>query len=156
MSITILVLFLNLKSFTRYAFYSEEQGLLEQTRDLSSKFSENDLILVDRLASENGWSMITGPMGTLFGKQAVYFFNVDDISKIDLSKFSNTYLITPKENIPHYASTAIGDALEVVDKYTLTTTRLVEPTKKSLFPILRYPEKETLTVEGYILRLEEK
>ncbi|HAV11434.1 MAG TPA: hypothetical protein DCX32_02720 [Candidatus Moranbacteria bacterium] len=156
MAITLFVILvaLNLKSFGRYAFFSENKGLLEQTQKLSEKFSDRDLILIDRLSSGDGWSLLAGPMRVLHGKQAAYFFNVSDLRKIDLQKFDDVYIITSEENIPFYASTEIGEKLSVEEKYTITTTRLVEQQKKDLLPIVRFPKKENVETEGYILKLE--
>lgn len=150
----VTLLFLNLKSFNRYAFYSENQKLLEQTEKLSKKFSDKDLILIDRLSSGDGWSMISGPLESVFNKQAVYFFNPSDIKKIDLQKFENIYLLSPKESLAYYAGSELGDRLEIKEKYILQTTRLSEFKKNDILPIMRYPAKENVAVEGYILKLK--
>ncbi len=153
-TLSIILIALNLKSFSRFALFSENQGLLEQTKTLSEKFSDRDLILVDRLSSEDGWSLLAGPMNVLFGKQAAYFFNISDLQKIDLQKFENIYVITSKQNLPFYASSEVADKLNIQEKYTLQTTRLVESQKKHILPIVRYPQKETVEITGYILKLK--
>ncbi|EKE16370.1 MAG: hypothetical protein ACD_11C00018G0006 [uncultured bacterium] len=152
----ITLLFLNLKSFSRYAFYSENQNLIEQTKKISAKFSDKDLILVDRLASGDGWSMISGPLESIFKKQAVYFFNPSDIKKIDLQKFENIYLLSPKENLAYYAGSELGNRLEIKEKYIFQTTRLSEFKKNDILPIIRYPAKENVAIEGYILKLKKQ
>jgi len=53
------------------------------------------LILIDRLASGSGWSLISEPLSALYNKQAVYFFNAEDLKFIDRNNFKNVYLIAP-------------------------------------------------------------
>lgn len=151
-ALSIVIVLINLNSFSRFAFYSEDQRLLEQTKELGQKFSPDDLVLVDRLASENGWSMITGPMQTLLGRQAVYLTNPADLEKIDLNKFKNVYLITPQSNLAYYAGNKIGSRLNTYQTYGLKTTRLVESNGDRIFPYIAYPKKEEVEADGYILK----
>ena len=151
--IIIILLASNIIPFTRYAFYKNDEELLQETENISKKFSSNDLILIDRLASGNGWSMISGPMMTIFKKQAVYFFNINDIKKINLKKFDNVYLIIPEEKISFYAASEIGNQLDIIEKYTLKTTKVSTQIKNNLISLIKYPEKETTETDGYILKL---
>jgi len=153
-TLSICLIALNLKSFSRFAFFSENQGLLKQTKILSEKFSDRDLVLVDRLSSEDGWSLLSGPMRVIFKKQAAYLFNISDLKKIDLQKFDKIFLIVPKEQISTYASSDIGSRLDVLEKYSLETTRLSEPQEKNLLPLEKFPHKETIVAEGYILEMK--
>lgn len=93
---------LNFSVFMPYLTFYPHQTLLAQTEKISQNFKSTDLVLVDRLATGDGWSMLTGPMNFLFGKQSVYFFNLEDLSKINKSKFSNVYFIIPDSNISFY------------------------------------------------------
>lgn len=153
-ALTVFLVALNLKSFSRFVFFSENKGLLEQTKTLSEKFSDRDLILIDQLSSADGWSLLAGPMNTFFNKQAVYFFNLSDLQKIDLQKFENIYILTSKQQLPFYASSELAPHLNIQEKYSLETTRLVESQKKDILPIMRYPLKETVQIEGYILKFK--
>lgn len=123
-AVLILLFALNIPLFSRYAFFSENKNLLAQTEEISRIFSDNDLILVDRLASGDGWTMVSGPLSFLYGKQTVYFFNPEDFAKLDLSKFGKIYLITPEENISFYKNSPMGDKMEFCKDYTFKTNRL--------------------------------
>jgi hypothetical protein len=74
---------------------SENKELLPQIKQISQNFGPKDLILVDRLATGSGWSLMSEPLASIFGKQAVYFMNADDLQVIDQSRYKNIYLITP-------------------------------------------------------------
>jgi hypothetical protein len=86
----------------RVGGFSENAGLLEQTRMLSEKFTPNDLVLIDRLATGTAWSMIPEPLTTLHDIPSAYFFNMKDFDKLDTSGFTNVYLIAPAENAAQY------------------------------------------------------
>jgi len=85
----------NLLITSQYVTYSENKNLLPQVESLSKKFGDNDLILVDRLASGSGWSLISEPLSALYNKQAVYFFNAEDLKHIKKDNYKNIYLIAP-------------------------------------------------------------
>ena len=110
-----------------YANFSENQGLLIQVKKLSETFSNTDLVLVDQLASGDGWSMIGAPMSFLYGKQAVYFFNTNDFAKIDLKKFTNTYLIIPDRNIALYENFDLSKKAPPQEEYRLERKYLIVP-----------------------------
>lgn len=95
------------------------KNLLPQIKELSEKFDNSDLILVDRNATGDYWSMMTGPMNFLYGKQAVYFFNPDDINKIDLTKFKNVYFIISDENLDFYRESGLSGRLETRERYQI-------------------------------------
>ena len=150
--ISLALFAMNLPAFLKYLSYSENNGLLAQTQTLSSKFSDNDLILIDREATGDGWSMLGGPMNYLFSKNAVYFFNNQDLSKLDTENFSNVYLITPNKQVPFYLNSTIGNRLSETDSYTLTTTRLdVERSNK--LDKISLPEKKEISVSGKIFKV---
>lgn len=78
----------------RFVSISENEGLLPQVEKLSQKFGPDDLILVDRLASGSGYSLISEPLTSLFDRPAVYFFNADDFKYINQERYKNIFLIT--------------------------------------------------------------
>ncbi len=105
----------------RFLPLSENKNLLPQVEKISRKFKPNDLILVDRLASGSGYSLISEPLNTLYNRQAVYFFNADDLKYIRQGRYENIYLVAPLvgEN-PWYAGLAKGkmfDMLEVDNNF---------------------------------------
>ncbi len=81
----------------------EYQTLYEQTLSLGQQFGDRDLILIDRGSTGDPFAMITGPLATLDGKNAVYFFNPEDYSRIDRHAFEHTYLLTTAESLSRYA-----------------------------------------------------
>lgn len=95
----------------------------------SSMFSKKDLVLVDRLATGDGFSMLTGPMSFREEKNAVYFFNLNDLMKINLDKFEKVYLIIPDENLKIYQESAIWSKLKMVANYQLNNPILDSPEK---------------------------
>lgn len=118
------ILLLNLPAFIGYFTFSENSDLLAQTEELSRKFSVADLILVDRSASGDGFAMLSGPLDFLYGKNAVYFFNPEDLAKLDTVAFQKTYLIAPDANISLYLNSPLGKYLGNSENYSILTRRL--------------------------------
>lgn len=150
--IIFILIGMNLPAFLNYLTFSENNGLLEQTEKISSRFSEKDLVLVDRETSGDGWAMISGPMNSIFKKNAVYFFNTQDLAKINADNFDKIYLISPDEQVPYYLNSTIGEKLTEVDEYKLSSTRLdTEPAN----PLKRisFPEKKNFTITGKIFEI---
>ncbi len=143
----------NLFIFFHYLTYSENRELLLQTKNLSRNFSSSDLILVDRLTSGNGWSMITGPMNFIFKKQAVYFFDPKDLDKINHKRFTNTYFIIPDENIDFYLQNNIIEKLVPIKDYSMINSSLSIPDQPSKTS-LNLPQKEERFVRGKIYMLK--
>lgn len=123
-ALAAIILATNLVVSFPYLSFSQNEKLLSDTRDVASTFGENDLILVDRQASGDGWSMISGPLYFLFGKQAVYFFNPEDLKKLDLEKFSNIYFIIPDDNLQMYLDAGLLERLVTIKDYQLESDRL--------------------------------
>ena len=120
----IILIILNIPSFAKYLAFSENDNLLAKTKEFSQQFSGNDLILVDRLASGDGWSMITGPASFLFGKNAVYFFNPSDLKKINARKFDKIYLAVPDSGSILYDKLNSEYQLVYANSYFLSASRL--------------------------------
>lgn len=118
--------------------FQQNPNLDKQVAELSQEFNSNDLILISQKSSGNGWSLISEPLRTIHNKQAIYFFNPEDYSKIDKSTFDKIYLIVSKDEIDLYDKKL---SLEKVKDYTLKN-QLIEPTKNPLrFP--RFAQTET-------------
>ena len=66
-------------------------------------------------------------MSFLYGKQAVYFFNTNDFAKIDLKKFTNTYLIIPDRNIALYENFDLSKKAPPQEEYRLERKYLIVP-----------------------------
>lgn len=143
----------NLPAFSKYLFFSENKTLLQQTRNFSDNFSDNDLILVDRETTGDGWTMISGPMSSLYGKNSAYFFNVQDLEKLDLQKFDNIHLVAPNKQIPYYLNSVIGNRMLSFDNYSFTFSKL-DSQKENPFEKKYFPIKETATIKGEIFKIE--
>lgn len=142
----------NLFAFFRYFTFSENKGLLSQTRALSEKFSNNDLVLIDRETTTDGWDMISGPMSFLYGKNTAYFFNNNDLANLDLKKFDKIYLIAPDKQKSFYLNSTIGKRLKEKDAYTFKFSKLNTGRDNNLKKIA-FPEKREVVVNGKIFEI---
>jgi hypothetical protein len=142
----------NLPAFSRYLFFSENKDLLKQTGTFSSNFSSNSLILIDREAAADGWNMISGPMSFLYGKNAVYFFNPQDLEKLQLDKFSNVYLVVSNSQLSRYFSSPIGNRLMTFGSYNFVSLKL-NVQQGSLREIISLPAKEKISVSGKVFKI---
>jgi hypothetical protein len=79
----------------RFFTTSENKDLLPQIEKFSQKFNADDLVLVDRLATGSGFSLASEPLRTIYGKNAVYFFNAEDLKYINQDRYKNIYLVAP-------------------------------------------------------------
>jgi hypothetical protein len=116
---SLILLFFNLSIFLPYLKVEENSTLLAQVEELSTNFKDSDLILVDQVATGDGWAMMSGPLNVLFRKQAVYFFNPDDLEKIDATKFSNIYFIIPNDNLDFYKKNNLLNRLSPIKDYVI-------------------------------------
>lgn len=120
---------------TRVAWLMDEQStLFRETATLADRFSGNDLILVDRLSSGDPFRLIAGPLSFLFEKQAVYFFNPEDLNRIKTQAFKRIFLIVPQDKVLA-TEKKWGNRLTQVQALTFhTTTATVLPS--DIFPHL--------------------
>lgn len=144
--LTVGLIAFNLPAFLNYLNFSEDKNLLKQTEALAKNFSSRDLILIDRETTSDGWNMISGPMSSLYGKNAVYFFNTNDLQKLDLNKFKNVYLLAPDNKVSFYMNSTIGSRLELKNDYSLNFSKL-NIGKNDIFS---FPEKKEIFVSGKI------
>jgi hypothetical protein len=146
-AIFLLFLAINLFVTVPYLQISENKNLLAQINEIGANFSPSDLVLVDREATSDGWTMMTGPLGFLYNKQAVYFINPADLDKIDRKRFSNIYFIIPDKNADFYAS--LQDRLIFRREYRIETNTLdvKQGKKQELFsqPVQLPKEKISVT-----------
>lgn len=143
-SIFAILFILNLLIFQKYAFFSDNKNLLPEIETISETFSANDLVLVDRVASGDGWSMISGPLNFLYGKKAVYFFNPHDLQRIKTGDFNKVYLMVADENVESY-SNVIGSRMEFLKNYQINTQQM-----KSTEDPGHLPEKTNVKTTGKI------
>lgn len=143
-----IITFFNLPSFNYYLTFIPNKGLLKETGNISQNFSDKDLILIDQLSSGNNFEMIADPMNSIFKKNASFFFNPDDLYKIDKHKYEKIYLITPNSNVSYYRRTTLGNKMKFVKNYSLPSVTLTATKPYS------FPEKNSRIIEGSIFELE--
>ena len=132
----------NILMVVPFITFQQNLNLDKQVAELSQEFDSNDLILISQKSSGNGWSLISEPLRTIHNKQAIYFFNPEDYSKIDKSTFDKVYLIVSKDEIDLYDKKL---SLEKVKDYTIKN-HLIEPTKEPLY----FPEFTVTETNGII------
>jgi hypothetical protein len=152
-AIFLILLAMNMPAFFMYLTYSDNKNMLSQVATLSTKFQDNDLILIDREASGDGWAMLSSPLNYLYHKNAVYFFNNQDLARLDISKFSKVYLIAPDGQVPFYLTSTIGEDLKQIDSYSFHTTRLFSESNSRLSDVM-LPQKKDVQISGKIFEIE--
>lgn len=125
-----------LPTTTPRLFFSENKYLLSDVEMLSTYFSNRDLILVDRMSSGDPFSIIADPLSTLFGKNAIYFFNPKDLSRINSAQYKHIYLIIRDGDEQAY-QLALSDHFELraMRSYTLRTSTFSRETDPSRIPL---------------------
>lgn len=152
-----ILLISNLAALIPTISLSDNKGLSAETKKLAVNFSPHDLVLVDRMASGNSWSMMTGPLMTLHGIQAVYFFNPGDARKIDTSGFDNVYVVIPEQSWALYQNSAIADKLHAVNDYSIKFDMLTLPKENKndiISEPITFPELNPSITYGKIFKLE--
>lgn len=153
-SLAIILVAGNLFFSAPYWNFSENRNLLAQTKVLSENFGNNDLILIDRLTSGDGWSMISGPLNFLYEKQAVYFFNPADLNKLDTKKFANIYFIIPNQSLALYEKSGLLEKLIPQKDYILKRNYLdTTDLNKTAGFFSSLPLKSESITQGKIYRL---
>lgn len=148
--LSILLIANNFPPFLKYLTFSENQGLDKQAATFAKNFSSHDLILIDRETTTDGLNMISGPLSSIYGKNAVYFFNINDLAKLDLKKFSNAYLVAPNKQVPYYLNSAIANRIVPENEYNFTFLKL----KVNQNDGVKWPEKEEISVSGKIFKIK--
>ncbi len=143
----IFFIILNLSSTVPLLSNKNHINLQNSTEILAKKFSNNDLILLSQNVSGDGFYMLSGPLRTEYNLHAVYFFNENDYSKINKSKFQNVFLVVPKNDTSLYSS--LIKNLIPYDTFTFNTSFL--PPQKS-HPISFI--HKNITVKNYIFKLK--
>ena len=146
----------NLLIFTHYLDFSPSQNLLPQIQKIGDNLNADSLILVDKNSTGDGWSMMTGPLNFLYGKQAVYFFNPADLDKIDRSKFSAIYFIIPEDSLGMYRNSGILEKLIPQKDYVIENSILTSHSteKKDSVSLIELPEKINISTQGKIYLLK--
>jgi len=141
------LIFFSAIPFFKFLTFIPGENLFEETKKLSQNFSAQDLALVDQLASGDKYSMLADPLNSVFSKNAVYFFNPQDLSKIDLTKYERVYLIAPAAKENYYHQTLGKEKLNLVQNYSITSNTLQSDSPFNL------PQKGTRAIDGKIFEI---
>lgn len=95
-SLVALLFLMQLPALVYFFPLSQGNDLLIKARDIAQFIPEGELLLVDQLASGDGFRMFPGAISTLFNTRAVYFMNPYDLDELDLSHFSSISLLVPE------------------------------------------------------------
>jgi len=152
-AISAILLLTNLIVFLPYINFSPNKDLLAQIEKMSENFGEKDLVLIDQSATGDGWSMMTGPLSFLYGKQAVYFFNPEDVAKLDRKKFENIYLIILDDKTELYKKSGLWEKISVKNSYTMKNDVLgaqIGEKRQTMLAEVYLPEKKESEIRGKI------
>lgn len=131
--------------FVSFPPRAEHAGLLKQTTDLGSTFTDRDLVLVDRFASGDPWTMLAGPLSTISHLNTAYIFNPEDLTKLPIANFERTFILIRAEELPSYLN-KLPD-LVIRDAYKLTSNHIeILPRSE-----VRFPTWQTDTIYGFIM-----
>ncbi len=78
------------------AFVRINPNLLPEANKLAQSIGRTDRLFIDRFATGDGYAMISGPLLTLFKRQAAYFFNPNDYAKLPKNENGNDFLLLPR------------------------------------------------------------
>ena len=146
-AIILILIISNILLAIPFITFRQNANLLEQTKQLTNKFNDNDLILVGQKASGSGWSLLSAPMKNILNKKAVYFFNPNDYIKIDKKNYQNIYLLISDEEKQIYSS-MLSDSKKQ-EAYALTN-QLIKPSKNPL----QFPKFTNTKITGIIYQLK--
>ncbi|MFA4817320.1 MAG: hypothetical protein WC608_01185 [Parcubacteria group bacterium] len=152
-----IMLAFNLFLMVRFLPIIPHQKLMSGVSQMLPNFSNSDLILVDQQASGDGWSMITGPLNFVYGKQAVYFLNPADLDKLNIHNYPEVYFIVPDSRLDFYAQSGLLERMAPVKNYTLENNFL----RSDIFgknaaqasPVI-LPTEQKITVSGKLYLLK--
>lgn len=144
------LLTLQLPAFLYALPFAEHRGLAETASSWSKRFTDRDLILVDRFATGDNFAMLSGPIQFLSGKNTVYFFNTEDLSRLDTSGFDRVYLLIPEDSLERYAA-AFGDRMALEERVSFPLSRFESLSLRNEPP--RLPAKIDTHVTDLLFRI---
>jgi hypothetical protein len=129
----------------------EDASLLPQVERFSTGFAAQSLILIDRAVTGSGYALPTAPLVNFYDRQAVYIFNPEDITKLDITRFSQVYLLTPESELYRYAP-ILQDRLIYKGSYTFNRTGLTEATLRQNGDF-SFPEKKLFETKNLLFQV---
>lgn len=145
-SVCLFVLVLALPASIRTFAFADNRSFIETTAEIAPLIGEHDLLLIDRDATGDHFSIPAGPMRFLHDKNAVYFFNPADYEKIRKDTYEHIYLLTPLESFEAWEKMPVS--FEFVSAFTFSTGQLETlPLRDARFPITRHLEQDAVLFE---------
>lgn len=129
--ITFLIFMIQYPSLQAAWKTDEYTTLYTATEKLADRLSGDDLLLVNRLASGDPFRLVAGPLSFLLEKQAVYFFNPEDLSRLALHDFRRVFILIPAE-FEKTIQTTWGD--RILKRVTLELPRSTTTAQNSSLP----------------------
>lgn len=133
-------------------FFAENRGLREQAIAFSEKFSDTDLVLIDRGVTGDGFAMITGPAQYLTKKNMVYFFNPHDLAPLDTTAFSRVFLLTPDAVLPFYTN-VLGARMIFRESIIFSTEKLEHNSLENNGFFFRLPQKNIAETHNSLFQI---
>ncbi|QQS61118.1 MAG: hypothetical protein IPN70_04500 [Candidatus Moraniibacteriota bacterium] len=121
----------------------QDESLLEQVKLFGQNFEKEDLILIDKSASGNGFVMFPGVL-TSMGLSSAYFFNSEDFSKVNFSQFKRVFLLVREDSLKQYGNIPEEDGQKVI----FNDYRLASPENTTSFS---FPTFSSYTAEDRLL-----
>lgn len=132
----------------------ENYKLLEQTHSISDSFGPRDLILIDRNVTGSPFAMISGPLSSLYHKNAVYFFNPEDLQKIDRAPYEHVWLIVPADQTTTWIQALPGYTLRPNHNFPIGSISLGSFPINQKFTPLHFPEATPFSNYSTVFEIE--
>ncbi len=129
---------------------SEHRTLWRQAQEFYTLFAPDDLILLDKNVTGDNFAMIEGPLRAVLGANTVYFFNPQDLDRVDFSRFENVFLVVPEKELPRYQRGTTRSLIPLAE-YVFRTEKLYKPDNK----LFGFPHLREVETKNIILRVED-
>ncbi len=139
--ITLAIAFViyNLTISSSFMTVREHAALPLHVEQIQSLLGPHDLVLIDRNASTDPWSLLPGIFTHTNNLDAVYFFNPEDYEKLKTDRFKYIHLITTVDSSERYK--ALTENAEDPITYTLTTEYLTRDPKATFTGLPQLTER---------------
>lgn len=99
---------------------AENRGLLAQARAFGNRLMPDDIALIDRGTTGDGYAMIAGALHAIDGRNAAYIFNPADLARVDFGTFRNVYLVVPADDAARYTTDPAAAGLRFDERSRIT------------------------------------
>ena len=128
--------------------FADNRGLLDTTATIAPHIGGQDLLLVDRTASGDAFSMPIAPLRFLHEKNVAYFFNPEDYAKIAQDGYEHIYLLTPPDRFEEWVR--MPASFQFITVFSFSTEQLEAlPLREA-----RFPQKKRLQQDALLFELK--